>query len=68
MKLKTLSAKRELVERRNDVGQTEMFLKRDVKEFIKEETKLIQLWMSSQITAKMFWERRRNLAGGDLIE
>jgi len=43
-----------------------IYLEEEVKEFIKKETKLIQLWMRDKITAKEFWERRRKLCGKDL--
>lgn len=48
-------------------GEPQMFaFDTNIKEFIKRETKLIQLWMREKITAKEFWERRRKLVGDKL--
>ena len=64
-KEKTLSDKRKDI-----IGNKKHFiyLEKDVKEFIRKETKLIQLWMRAKITAKEFWERRRKLAGPKLTK
>ena len=64
----SLSDKRELVARENDVGKTEMFLKRDVKESVDKENSLLNLVKEGNISWSEFWEKRRKIFGKDLIQ
>lgn len=39
----------------------------DIKEFIKRDEILINMWVAGEISEDDFWERRIKLAGEDLI-
>ncbi len=63
----SLSDKIELVVRENDVGKTEMFLKRDVKESVKKDYKNIVLAKRGEISWQEYIRRRNEIFGSALI-